>query len=301
MKDRSWVNALLFALTCASTYMTGGGGRDGAIFAGTLMTILVCHEMAHYVAARRHGIDVSLPYFIPLPLIGMGTLGAVIKMRSPIQRRDALADVGASGPLAGLLVAIPLLIVGLMQSPVQLVTEEGLIEGNSLLYAGLKLLVKGQLLPSGGAGTPMVDVQLGPMAMAAWVGLLVTFINLIPIGQLDGGHIAVALFGNRYERVVRWLHGGLAAVGSVVLVTMSLEARCAGRDVWDALAYGASGALPWAIWVGLLLVMRKLSAGQYHPPVGPEPLSVSRRRLCLLAAVVFLLLFTPVPMREALL
>ena len=301
MRDRTWIHALLFALTCASTYLTGGGGRDGAIFAGTLMTILVCHEMAHYVAARRHGIDVSLPYFIPLPLIGMGTLGAVIKMRSPITRRDALADVGASGPLAGLAVAIPLLVVGLVQSEVKVITEEGLIEGNSILYAGLKLLVKGQLLPSGGAGAPMLDVELGPMAMAAWVGLLVTFINLIPIGQLDGGHIAVALLGNRHERLAPWLHAGLAGVGAVVLGALSLEAHAAGRDLVDSLSYGAAGALPWLIWVGLLVLMRRMGGGMYHPEVGPEPLSPSRRALCLLAAVVFLLLFTPVPMREAIL
>jgi membrane-associated protease RseP (regulator of RpoE activity) len=301
MRDRTWIHALLFALTCASTYVTGGGGVNGAIFAGTLMTILVCHEMAHWLAARRHGIDVSLPYFIPLPLVGMGTLGAVIQMRSPIQRRDALADVGASGPLAGLAVAIPLLVVGLAQSPVKVITEEGLIEGNSLLYAGLKLLVKGQLLPSGGAGVPMVDVELGPMAMAAWVGLLVTFINLIPIGQLDGGHIAVALLGNRHERLAPWLHAALAGVGGVVLLWLGVEALAAGRDPLDALAYGASGALPWLVWVGLLVLMRRMGGGRYHPEVGPEPLSPSRRRLCLLAAVVFLLLFTPVPLREAIL
>jgi membrane-associated protease RseP (regulator of RpoE activity) len=299
--DRTWIHALLFALTCASTYYTGGGGREGAIFAGTLMTILVCHEMAHYLAARRHGIDVSLPYFIPLPLIGIGTLGAVIRMRSPIQRRDALADVGASGPLAGLAVAIPLLVIGLWQSPVVHITEEGLIEGNSILYAGLKLLVKGQILPTGGLGEPMVDVQLGPMAMAAWVGLLVTFINLIPIGQLDGGHIAVALFGNRHERLAPWLHRGLAVVGGVVFAALAAEAYFGGREVGEAIGYGAAGALPWVVWVGLLLLMRKMGGGVYHPPVGPEPLSAGRRRLCWLAAVVFLLLFTPVPMREALL
>jgi len=226
----------------------------------------------------------------------------VIRMRSPILRRDALADVGASGPLAGLAVALPLLVIGLAHSSVTVVPpgETTLIEGNSLLYLGLKLLVKGMILPQGGAGHPLVDVQLGPMAMAAWVGLLITFINLIPIGQLDGGHVAVALFGNRYERSAAWLHRTLALVGGGVFVTLSLEARAAGREAWEAIGYGASGALPWAIWAGLLVFMRRFAGGRYHPLVGDDPLSRSRRLLCLITAIVFVLIFTPVPMREAL-
>jgi membrane-associated protease RseP (regulator of RpoE activity) len=291
------VNALLFALTCWSTYQAGG-----PVFAATLMAILVTHEMGHYVTARRHGLDVSLPYFIPLPFIGIGTLGAVIRMRRPIGRRDALADVGMSGPLAGLAVALPLLVVGLAASPVTETTEGTVIlEGNSLLYLGLKWLVKGQLLPSGGMGEPLVDVALGPMAMAAWVGLLVTFINLIPVGQLDGGHVAAALLGNRYERVAPWVHRGLAAVGGVVLVVLALAAHDAGRDGAGSLLYGAFGALPWLVWMGLLVLMKRMGGGRYHPPVGEEPLSRGRRRLCIAVAVLFVLLFTPVPMREALL
>jgi membrane-associated protease RseP (regulator of RpoE activity) len=269
------LHGFLFVATCFTTYLAGG-----PVFAATLMGILLTHEMGHYVVARRHGIDASLPYFIPLPF-STGTLGAVIKMNSPIQRRDALVDVGAAGPLAGLVVAIPLLVIGLVQSPVAALPPAGpeevsLIEGNSLLYIGLKLITKGQYLPSGD-----LDVHLGPMAMAAWVGLLVTFINLIPIGQLDGGHVAYGFFGERHERHSRWLHRGLLAV-------------------LGALSYAAQGALPWLVWAGLLLGMRRLSGGLYHPPVGPEPLSRSRRVLFWIVAIVFLLLFTPVPMREAL-
>ncbi len=297
-KDRSWVNALLFAATCWSTYQAGG-----PVFAATLMSILVTHEMGHYLTARRHGIAVSLPYFIPLPFIGIiGTLGAVIRMRSPIERRDTLADVGMSGPLAGLAVALPLLIIGLARSPITVISDgQAWLEGNSLLYYGLKWLIKGQSLPSGGMGTPLTDVELGPMAMAAWVGLLVTFINLIPVGQLDGGHVAAALLGDRYERVAPWVHRALAVVGGVVMVVLALEARRAGRDAGDVVSYAAEGALPWAIWVGILMLMRRMGGGRYHPPVGDEPLSPARRRLCLAVAVIFLLLFTPVPMREALL
>src|SRR5262249_19738430 len=156
----------------------------GPVYAATLLGILLTHEMGHYVVARRHGIDVSLPYFIPVPF-ALGTMGAVIRMRSPIPTRDALIDVGAAGPLAGLAVAVPLLLWGLAESPVTPIPPGGAIEGNSLGYLVCKLLVKGRVLPGDG-----LDVQLSPMAMAAWVGLLVTFINLIPLAQLDGGHIA---------------------------------------------------------------------------------------------------------------
>jgi membrane-associated protease RseP (regulator of RpoE activity) len=293
----------LFAATCATTFHAGGGladWRTGAIFAATLMGILLTHEMGHYVAARLHHIDASLPYFIPVPFIGMGTLGAVIRMKAPIQRRDALIDVGAAGPLAGLVVAIPLLCWGLAVSPVKTLAIDpnapALIEGNSILYILLKLLIKGQYLPGAGG----VDVHLGPMAMAAWVGILVTFINLMPIGQLDGGHVAFAFFGDRHEGQSRWLHRGLLGVGGGVLGAMAIEAIRAGRAGGDAFAYGIQGALPWFIWAALLLGMRKLQGGIYHPPVGVEPLSPSRRALFWAVAIVFLLLFTPIPMRAAL-
>jgi membrane-associated protease RseP (regulator of RpoE activity) len=285
-------HALLFALTCASTWLT-----RGPVFAATLMAILVTHELGHYLAARRHGLEVSLPYFIPAPFVGVGTLGAVIRMRAPIERRDALVDVGAAGPLAGLAVALPLLVWGLYQSPLAVSAPDdfGLVEGNSLLYAGLKWLVKGQLLPAG-----RLDVQLGDMAFAAWSGMLLTFINLIPIGQLDGGHVAAGWLGERHERLSRWLHIGLALCGALVLGVLFREARAAGRGVLGALGYGATGALPWLVWVVLVGLMRRMGGGRYHPPMGAEPLSPRRRALCALVAAVFVLLFTPVPMRELL-
>ena len=296
------LHAGLFLATCFTTFYAGNGladWRTGAVFAATLMGILVTHEMGHYLVARIHGIDASLPYFIPLP-IGMGTLGAVIRMGSPIQRRDALLDVGAAGPLAGLAVAIPLLIWGLWTSPVRGPELEAgvpsFIEGNSLLYLFLKLVIKGRYLPAADG----LDVHLGPMAQAAWVGLLITFINLMPIGQLDGGHIAFAYFGDRHEKSSRWLHRGLLLVGVGVLLVMVREALAAGRGSRDALGYAAYGALPWFIWALLLLGMRRLQGGVYHPPVGPQPLSASRRRLFWFVAVVFLVLFTPIPMRSAL-
>lgn len=287
-----WLPGILFLATCASTWLT-----RGPVFAATLMSILVTHELGHYVAARRHKVAVSLPYFIPLPFVGLGTLGAVIRMRAPIERRDALADVGAAGPLAGLAVALPLLVVGLIASPLMVVPPGGggLVEGNSLLYHALKLVTKGRFLPDG-----PLDVQLGDMAFAAWTGLLLTFINLIPIGQLDGGHVAAAFLGDRQERLAPWLHRALAVIGAGVVAALFIQARDAGRTPLGALGYGAIGAVPWLVWIILIAVMRRATGGRYHPPVGPEPLSPSRRVLCLVVAVVFVLLFTPVPMSETL-
>jgi len=283
------IHLLLFVATCASCWLSGG-----PVFAATLMTILLAHEMGHYVTARRHGIDVSLPYFIPVPF-AIGTMGAVIRMRSPIQSRDALLDVGAAGPLAGLVVAIPLLLLGLAQSPVTAIPSGSFLEGNSLGYLIAKWVVKGSVLPSHG-----VDVQLSPMAEAAWVGLLVTFINLIPIGQLDGGHIASAFFGDRHERTARILHLLLGLVGLVVAANLYGEARNAGRPFLGAVSYGVLGALPWAVWLVLVWVLWRTSGGRYHPPVGDAPLSPGRRALFWVMAALFLLLFTPVPIREAL-
>lgn len=302
--DRPLLHAGLFVLTCATTFLAGaelGGTFDaasGAAFAATLMSILVCHEMGHYVAARRHGIDVSLPYFIPLPpFISLGTMGAVIRMRRPLTDRSQLIDVGAAGPIAGLVAAIPLLLIGLSLSPVaHSTTPGGVIEGNSIAYLGLKYLVHGQILPAAD-GT---DVQLHPIAFAAWVGFLITMINLIPIGQLDGGHIASAALGDRHERLSTWLHRLLLLVGTAVAAMLFAEGRAAGLELGHAASRAATASMPWLVWAVLLLVMRRLGGGVYHPPVEGAPLGKRRRALALVMAIVFILLFTPVPLREAL-
>ncbi len=283
----------LFAATCTTTYMFGG-----LAFAATLMTILFVHEMGHYITARIHNIDASPPYFIPLPpQVTLGTLGAVIRMRRSIDDRNKLLDVGASGPLAGLVVAIPLLIVGLTKSSVGIAPPGTMvIEGNSLLYIGLKYLVTGLYLPAAD-GT---DVQLHPMAFAAWVGLLITFINLIPIGQLDGGHVARAFLGNKHERLSRWLHMGLLGVGAVVATYLCVDAHTSGYTWGAAARYGAWGAAPWLVWSLMLLVLRRVSGGVYHPPVAGPPLSRGRRVLLVVTALVFVAIFTPIPLRQGL-
>ncbi len=282
----------LFVAACVTTYWFGG-----LAFSGTLMGILLCHEMGHYVMARRHGVDVSLPYFIPMPpQFTFGTMGAVIKMKSAIADRNALIDVGAAGPLAGLVVAVPLLLIGLTRSELSLLEEGMVLEGNSIFYLSAKYLVFGQLLPSGS-----LDVHLHPMAFAAWVGILVTFINLIPIGQLDGGHVMRAWIGDRHERLSARLHTALLAVAVAVFGGMVVVAR--SRDVpWDdAAMWAVSGALPWVTWTILLALLRRAGDGNYHPPVGDgNPLTPGRRRLAAIVLVVFVLIFTPVPMVPAL-
>ena len=289
----------LFLACCVTTWWAGEINamypHSGLYFAGTLMGILLCHEAGHYVLGRIHRVEVSLPFFIPLPpQISLGTLGAVIRMNRPISNRNQLFDVGAAGPIAGLVVAIPLLVIGLTLSKVGPEAPDSMIEGNSVLYALLKYAVFGRWLPGDG-----LDVQLHPMAFAAWVGLLVTMINLLPIGQLDGGHVARAALGDRHERLSRGLHVVLPLIGLTMGALMFAVALGAGRTVWGALSYGSYGVLPWTIWAALLAWMRR-QAGEYHPPVGDVPLDGPRRRAAIAVFVVFLLIATPVPFRPVL-
>lgn len=280
----------LFAACCVTTGLYGG-----PYFAATLMGILLCHELGHYLVGRRRGVDVSLPYFIPLPpYISLGTLGAVIKMRTTIRDRNVLFDVGASGPVAGLVVAIPLLVIGLLLSDVGPPTPDGFIEGPSVLYVLIKLVIFGRWLPG-----DHVDVQLHPMALAGWVGLLVTMINLMPIGQLDGGHIARAALGQSHEKWSARLHVALPIIGIAIGGVMFVIALSSGLDWVDALSYAKYGLIPWTIWALLLGAMRR-SAGEYHPPVSDVPLDALRRKLAIAMLIIFLLILTPIPTRPAL-
>jgi membrane-associated protease RseP (regulator of RpoE activity) len=284
------VHGGLFVACCVTTTLVGGFA-----FGATLMAILACHELGHYIAARVRGVDVSLPYFIPLPPIAtLGTLGAVIRMGKPIEDRNALFDVGAAGPIAGLVVAIPLLAVGLSLSTVGPSPADGSQEGNSILYALMKYAVLGRWLPGDG-----VDVQLHPMAFAAWVGLLVTMINLMPIGQLDGGHVARAALGQSHERWSARLHVLLPVIGAVVFAVMLAVALHAGRPLLSAVNYAKDGAVPWLVWTLMLAWMRR-SSGEYHPPVGDKPLDPVRRALAFGMLLVFVLIATPVPFRQIL-
>ena len=300
------LNLVLFLATVASVFLTGAryvgvlpepsGWREvlrtlptGASFAVPLMAILLTHEFGHYIAARIHRVDASLPFFIPLPHFSpFGTMGAIISMRGRIRSRNALLDIGASGPLAGLVVAIPVLIVGLAHSRVGPAEAHGVQEGQSLLYIALKRLVLGPL-PDG------QDVFLGPMAFAGWTGLFITALNLIPIGQLDGGHIAYALFGLRQNRYARILH--LSLLGMFVLNLVRFMIPVAKEHAWSHAGQAFGNALPWLVWFVLLqLIMR--GGGQDHPPTEPGELSPVRRGIALFSLVLFVLLFMPTPMAQ---
>jgi membrane-associated protease RseP (regulator of RpoE activity) len=270
-----WINLILLLATIVTTVLWGAlnEGADllanplsivqGLPFSLTLMTILGAHELGHYFMARRQGVAVTLPYFIPMPFSFIGTMGAFIQLRSPVHNRRALLDVGLAGPVSGLLVTIPLLTYGLAQSPVQpIISGPGVFtEGNSILYLALKYLVHDRILPGDG-----LDVFIGPVAFAGWVGILVTALNLLPAGQLDGGHIIYALLGDRARPV--------AAATLLALVAMGF--------LWNG----------WFIWAALIFFF-----GLGHPPplddiTGLDP---KRKLVGVLAAIMFILVFTPIP------
>lgn len=268
---------ILFAATVVSTLFVGiyaewGTDRplgqkilSGSLFALTLLAILVAHEMGHYLVARRLGVPVSLPFFIPMPLSFLGTMGAVIQMKAPPQNRRHLLAVGIAGPLAGLVVALPLLVVGLLLSDVRsLPVGEGyLLEGNSILYALLKFIVYGRFLPSGGE-----DVMLHSMAFAGWAGLLLTGLNLIPAGQLDGGHVAYALLG-RWTRSLNWIIiAALAALGFI----------------WSG----------WFLWAALIFLLGRRTA---VPLDDLTRLTPKQAAVAVLVLLLFALTFVPIPLQ----
>jgi membrane-associated protease RseP (regulator of RpoE activity) len=330
---RSWINLLLFVLTVLSVLFVGTmssysgpmpsdlGGEIltlvlhlwvGWPFAVSLLAILLAHEFGHYFAGRLNRTAVSLPYFIPLPISLLGTMGAFIQLKEVPRNRRVLLDIAIAGPLAGLVVAIPVLLLGLSLSPVAALQnttyvrsasvadvcpntarlgqsytcpDDNLLEGNSLLYLGLKYLVKGQLLPAPlhysasklvywvrffltSSPVPIggLDVMLNPIAMAGWAGLLVTFLNLIPAGQLDGGHVLYALFGKRLRGVL-W----------VVLVLTALMGL-----VWSG----------WWLWTVLIFFVGR---SQAEPLDQITALDTRRKVLGILMLVIFLLVLTPVP------
>ena len=296
---RTWLNVLLFLATLFSVLYIGAASTQqyaeliedpqslealimplthlhwGIPFAGTLLSILLAHELSHYFVARRHGSPVSLPYFIPMPFSLIGTMGAVIVQRAPMRSRKALFDIGIAGPLGGLIVAIPLLVLGLTLSKVEPpppYVDGVLQEGNSLLYLGIKYLMFGKILPSNGE-----DVWLYPVAFAAWAGLLVTMINLIPVGQLDGGHISYALLGRQ-----AWKLGYIAIAGMVAW------------GGWLLMSGNEAGGF-WLTWGFLNMILNPR-----HPPPLNDATKLGGQRIALglLMLAIFVLTFMPTPLRE---
>lgn len=268
--------ALLFVATLASVFITGGlqetrsglvvNWREGLAFALPLMAILLTHEMGHFLVGRHYRMAISPPFFIPLPIVSLGTLGAVIVMLAPPKNRRQLLQMGAAGPLAGLAVAIPILLYGLSTSTVgPLPNTPFMLEGNSIFYGLIKWLLFGRWLPSGG-----LDVHLNNIAFAGWVGLLVTALNLIPAGQLDGGHAAFTLFGAAV-RPLTWV---------LIVFMLGLAAL---TQFWG-----------WLVWAGLLFVFGQVYA---VPMDDLTPLDGRHKALAVFMLILAVLLFTPIPLR----
>jgi Zn-dependent protease len=308
-----WVNLIMFILTFISVTLVGGLNTiqlsttdftslifsltqilwAGIPFSISLLAILGAHEFGHYLMCRHYKVNATLPYFIPFPSL-LGTMGAVILMKEQPRNRRQLLDIGLAGPLAGIAVTIPVLLLGLSLSkldPIPAVIPSGMVfqlEGNSILYLLAKFFMFGKLLPtpaSFGAlpewlywlrffftGRPYplggLDVMIHPVALAGWAGILVTALNLIPAGQLDGGHVLYVLIGRkRMAQLLPFIIVGIALLG---LVSAS-----------------------WWLWAVLLFFFGRRFD---EPDDQITPLDTGRRRLAILSMVLFLLVFTPVPL-----
>jgi membrane-associated protease RseP (regulator of RpoE activity) len=307
--SKVWVNILLFALTVLSVLFVGAAyGYQGPFpndaagllttlishlwlgwpYAVSLLAILLAHEFGHYFVGRARGAAVTLPYFIPFPFSQIGTMGAFIQMKSIPKNKRALFDLAVAGPLAGLVVAVPVLLYGLSQSSLAIVTasQGGGAEGNSLLYLLAKFIVFGKLLPAPAnlSGLPLLyhwigyffigqpspvgstDVFINQVAWAAWVGLLVTFLNLIPAGQLDGGHIIYAVFGKRVNRILPFI-----LVATVLL-----------GFLWSG----------WWLWAVLIFLLGRSHAEPLDQITQLDP---RRKALAVLMLVIFLVTLAPIP------
>lgn len=305
LPPRVWINAVLFGLTVITVLYAGAGMEPdfarsmdpwfivthlyaGWPFAVSLLGILLAHELGHYFVARWHGAPVTLPYFIPMPFGFLGTMGAVIRMQAPTRDRRVLMDIGVAGPLAGMAVAVPVLLVGLALSKTNVLPATGFaMEGNSILYLLAKFMMFGRWLPAPDSygnmpallhwviyfftGQPSpagaTDVLVHPVALAGWAGLLVTGLNLIPAGQLDGGHALFTLVGERAKSVLPYV--------LVVLALMGV--------VWEG----------WWLWAAMIFFL-----GRQRAPLLDEvtQLDPARRLLATFTLALFFLVITPIPM-----
>jgi len=255
---------VLLLLTFGSTYLVAGPA-----YSFSLLAILGAHEFGHYFACRYYRVDASLPYFLPMPLVLTGTLGAFIRIRQPILHKRDLFDIGIAGPIAGFLVALPVLFIGIYLSRLMPLSEAG---GMSSLELGEPLLFKMAAWLTFG---PIPDDEIlvaHPMAFAGWFGLLATALNLFPFGQLDGGHIAYAVLGEKST---------LVSKGTVVVLI--------GLSFFS---------LSWVAWTVLMAIMLVV-LGARHPRVFDEDVPLDRGRMWLaaFAVLMFILCFTPEPIQ----
>jgi membrane-associated protease RseP (regulator of RpoE activity) len=286
-RDPIWRYALLFLATVYTTTAAGADhylsfyqGFDGdfnpftrwELLAGGLwysvpiLAILGCHELGHYFACRYYGVAASRPYFLPAPLPLTGTLGAFIRIRQPIPGKRELFDIGVAGPIAGFVIAVPVLFIGMYLSHV----EELPTEAGALIWLGEPLLIKLAAWLTFGQIADGFTIQMHPMAFAAWFGLLATALNLFPIGQLDGGHISYAVLGRKSSAV------------TLVMVICLI-----GLAFWS---------MSWMVWAGLTVLMLLLF-GPHHPRTPDEqvPLDRGRKAVAVFAVIMFILCFTPAP------
>ncbi|HZR24984.1 MAG TPA: site-2 protease family protein [Vicinamibacterales bacterium] len=290
-QDRVWLHLLLFVLTIATTTYVGVfqylsyvsdfeplrelPAMDAALlvrglwYSVTILAILGCHELGHYVACRYYDVDASLPFFLPVPISITGTLGAFIRIREPIPQKRMLFDIGIAGPLAGFAVAVPALFIGVAMSHVVAVPENfsGVELGEPLLFKIAEWMLWGPIKDP-------YSLNLHPIAFAAWFGLLATALNLFPIGQLDGGHICYAVLGPKSTYVT------IASIGIAITLAAYFSAS-------------------WIVWSGLMVVML-IVFGPRHPRVFDEHIPLDRTRiiLAMVALVIFVLCFTPAPISE---
>jgi membrane-associated protease RseP (regulator of RpoE activity) len=288
-RDRVWRHVVLFLLTVVTTTLVGalhhfsfsqgfdqaavvlpdlwapGFYLNGLWYSATILAILGCHEMGHYYACRYYRVNASLPFFLPAPLPLTGTLGAFIRIRARIPDKIALFDIGLSGPIAGFVIAVPALFVGLGLSVIERVPADfsGVELGEPLLFRAAAWIVWGDV-PEG------MSINMHPMAFAAWFGLLATALNLFPIGQLDGGHVAYAVLGRRSTLVT------FATIGLAVGLTFVSSS--------------------WLVWTILMLVML-FAIGPHHPPTLDDtvPIGRGRRMLALVGLLMLIVCFTPAP------
>lgn len=302
------VNIFFFAFTFYTTTLAGAAWLNidpynlenfkyGLTYSVLILFVLTCHEFGHYFAAKIHKVDVTLPYYIPFPFLFLnpfGTMGAVIKMKSPSKTRKALFDIGIAGPIAGFIASVAILIYGMTHLPpfehiYQIHPEyqatgiptSGFSFGPTLLYWGLSELLTSSpdvFLP------PMNEMYHYPFLCVGWFGLLITALNLLPVGQLDGGHITYALLGNKHKIVARIFFGFVLGMGLLGLLgTLPLP----GLE-----KLSSYGLFNWLVWAILIFFVIKID----HPPIyDTEPIGLGRQLWGVFALFMFVSSFTPVP------
>ncbi len=294
------IHIILFLLTVATTFTTGysfsGSVSDAISFSLALLFILGSHEMGHYYYGRKYGISITPPYFIPAPpfISPIGTFGAFIKIRSPISTKKALFDIGIAGPIAGLVATIPVLILGIKMSKLVNLSEQqsegGLFLGASLVFSLITESFFGEI-PDG------YDLFLHPIAFAGWIGLFITALNLIPSGQLDGGHLIYSLFSRKFHKYTSMSMIGLLIIlglGTERLIEFHNNYLISGIPWFTKYIPIFEGWPGWFVWAILLTLM-----GTRHPPTIHEEngLDSKRKIIGLSSLLIFIGCFSPVPIK----